>query len=53
MTSSLRRILTLEQRQALADRLATARALKSATTLAVLGENSHTEIPVQDRTVLT
>jgi len=48
-----RRILTPEQRQLLSDRLATARALKAAPRVAVLGENSHTETPVQNPTVAT
>ena len=43
-----RRVLTPEQRQALADRLEVARARKAAPTMAVLGENSHTEAPIQD-----
>jgi hypothetical protein len=46
-----KRILTPEQRQVLSDRLATARALKVAPKVAVLGENSHTKTPVQDSTV--
>ena len=43
-----KRILTPEQRQILSDRLATVRALKAAHKVANLGENSHTEAPIQD-----
>jgi len=41
------RILTPEQRQALIDRLAVARALKAGATAVLLGKNPHTEAPVQ------
>jgi hypothetical protein len=43
-----RRVLTPEQRQALADRLVVARARKAAPTMAVLDGNSHTEAPIHD-----